>query len=123
MASNKALDNESGDIYLLNGQRARVYGVDQTRQLIANRLKHFYGDWFLKKSSGVTYFQDIFTRPINLPRAELILIQVINETAGVSDITSFAINFDSSSRLMLVDFSVVTVQGEEITESGVVINE
>jgi hypothetical protein len=123
MATNTALDSARYDIHLINGQRARVTGAAQVRQLVISRLKHFSGSWFLNTSSGIPYFQDIFVRPINLPRAELLLIQEINETVGVSELLSFNIVYDRKTRHLLVGFEAVTdIAGETITVNEVGIN-
>ncbi len=114
-----ALQSENGtppDIYFDDsGNLAIVTNSQAVSQHINQRLKTFEGEWFLDKSAGVTWLSDVLGDKYDPVIAETLTKTEILETDGVTDIESFSVRFDRSSRgLKSYDISVNTEYEERI---------
>lgn len=107
MSNNYAL-NSSNDIFLTNGRIQRVSEGAQVLQNVRCRLLTYLGEWFLNTQVGVPYFQEIFTKPANLARAESVIKRTILRTTGVEQIISFQLNFNRTTRRLSVEFEAAT---------------
>ena len=108
-------EGESNDIVIDNTSFAFVYDDDKILQAVKNRLKVFKGEWFLNLDSGVPYYQEIFTKPVNVGNVESILKQTVLETDGVQLLTFFETSFDGTSRDFKSQISFITENNTEIT--------
>lgn len=96
-----------------------VTGTEATAQALTTRLKLFLGEFFLDKNDGVDYFGSILTKPFNLGKAELILKERILETDGIKELVSFEALFDSETRRLTINFTVIDEYGNEITNEDI----
>lgn len=88
-----------------------VDDIDSTAQRLKVRLKFFFTEWFLDRSSGVPYLQDILEKGPDMQLVENIFKTVILETPRVLQLTSFSLDYDNFSRRLIVTFSVLTDDG------------
>ena len=114
----KAL-NSNNDIYVLNGRFAVVEEGAQTVQHLRTRLQFFNGEWFLKTTEGVPYFQQILKKPFDMAKVETILKSEILNTPDIERLTRFESSFDGDTRKLTINFDAETTFG--IIE-GVTIN-
>ena len=105
-----ALDSEN-QLMFENGTFRIVADGAELLQNLRCRLLSYEGEYFLDRTSGVPYFQQIFKKPLDLSNAESILKQVILETDGVESIIKFAVSFNSSIRKLAIEFSIETIYG------------
>lgn len=107
----KAIDS-SNDILLQNGKIAMTKDGAEVMQSVLCRLRTFKGEWFLDTSAGMPWYQEVFTRPANLPSIEARIKAEILNTDGVEKLTKFSTSLDRTLRRLTVSFEAVTSYGE-----------
>lgn len=103
--------DENNDLAIENNNLVLIDGSDLVKQLIIQRLKTFLGEWFLDKSVGIPYFQDIL---IKNPNANVVTTLIKNEilkAEGVIELDSFSTDFNDGARQLSISFSVRTEDG------------
>lgn len=105
------LDTVNTDIVLENGDLALIEDSDAVAQHIRQRLKTFYGEWFLDTSVGVPYYQDILRKNPNPDVVEQLLRNEILGTPGVIELMKFEMDFQNGARTLDVSFEARTVDG------------
>lgn len=117
----KALD-ANNDIFLQDGQIHRISEAPETIQQIRSRLLFYLGEWFLDATGGVDYFGIVFVKPVNLSLIESELKSTIINTDGVLELNEFELDYDSTTRKLIVDFEAETIFGtinvNEVTING-----
>lgn len=102
-----------GDIMVEDGDL--VVTTDQTvaiAQDIVQRLKTFFGEWFLDNSIGVPYFQQILVKNPDFGKIDALLQDTILATPGVIQLNSFQSTLSATLRQLQVTFSAQTTQGQ-----------
>lgn len=101
--SDLALDPETGDLLIVQGDAVIVRGADATGQDWSLRLGQFKGEWPLDRRVGIDYQGLILTSPPP-PKALLhsIFERVTLETAGIKAVQSLEFAFDRSTRELTV---------------------
>ena len=102
---------DSGDIEITNNNIDLVLGQEEVRQRLLQRLRTFLGEWFLDKSIGVPYFQDILVKNPNLNLVDAILKVEITETPGVLELLEYDSSLNKSTRQFSVTFTARTISG------------
>lgn len=92
---------------------AMVYDAEAVAQHARQRLKTFFGEWFLDTEAGVRWLQDILGHRENLVLAEALMKGEVLDTAGVTGINEFAIKFDRATRGVLVNKCDVATELDE----------
>jgi hypothetical protein len=92
----------SSDLLIEHNQLVLCEGSEEITQLVAQRLKTFYGEWFLNNSIGIPYFQKILEKNPNPATIEAIFTKEIIDTDGVLEITSMDLDIDNSLRSLAV---------------------
>ena len=114
MAGNLALDSNN-DI-LVGRSISRISGADYTAQLIKNRLTTNLGSWVHDTSLGIPWTSYIFEKGAQSGVTQGILKTTIEETNGVSTVTSIEVTADNRNRKLNVAFEAtsgdVTISGE-----------
>jgi hypothetical protein len=103
--------NSHNDIFIKDGRFAVTDEAAEVLQHVRTRLLFYLEEWFLDLNSGTPWFQNIFTRPLDLAEAESIIKSRILNTPGVLKLTSFVFNFDSNTRQGDIVFSAETTYG------------
>lgn len=108
----RALDSNNDIIIGADGSLKLVSDGAEVVQHIRSRLQFFKGEWFLDTNAGVPYFEEIFTKPVNLANIESIFKTKILETPGVSKLTEFTMDYESgANRELVIRFSAETIYG------------
>ena len=111
MARGRAL-NADGDIYLDGNSIALVSDADEVAQHVSTRLRFFLNSWFLDRSAGTPWFEEIFVKPVNLANVESILKARVLGTDGVQSLERFAMTYDGQTRKLSVAMDATTIYGD-----------
>jgi len=102
----------NGEIAIENGELVFVTGQEELTQFIGQKLKTFFGEWFLDLRLGIPYFEVIFQKQPDPAVIDAVYINEITDTPGVTSLREFDANLNKTSRTMSVDFQADTVDGE-----------
>lgn len=117
MSLDLKLDVVTHDLLVVNYDLVITDDIQQLMQNLKIRLLFFLGEWFLDITRGVPYYEEILIKNPNQSRVESILKQQILNTKNVKEMLEFNLNYDASTRLLNVTFSVDTDFGIlELTE-------
>lgn len=88
---------------------------DEIAQRLMQRLRFFFGEWFLDVSAGVPWFQIIFEKSTSPDIIEGILKETIIGTEGVVTLDRWVpLEYDPKTRLVQVVFDVTTINGNNL---------
>tara|TARA_R110002012_G_scaffold265589_2_gene449002 strand:+ start:256 stop:612 length:357 start_codon:yes stop_codon:yes gene_type:complete len=102
---------ENNDLIIENNELVMIDGSDLVKQLLLQRLKSFRGEWFLDSSLGLPYFQDILKKETSINTVSNIFKDQILGTPGVLELEEFNLDFTESTRQLIVNFVVRTLEG------------
>lgn len=107
------------DLYLdESGSLAVVRNTEAVGQHVRQRLMTYLGEWFLDRFVGVPWIRDIVGHGYDPVMAESVLKAEILDTDGVTEINSFSVRFDNSTRgLAAYDIDVMTDYDQEASVS------
>ncbi len=113
------LDND-GDFDLTAFQMTVVRGVDAIAQRLLIRLRTVRGEYFLDRTRGVPYYEDVFGKENLRNRQALnaVFVDAILSTPGVAKLPEFELNI-SPERELSVDFKAIADDGSPIEISEV----
>ena len=94
----------NGDIDITNGEVSLTMEIDGIVQHLKQRLRFFYGEWFLDKTKGVPYIQQILKKNPEPVIVDLILKRAILETPGVLELLEFSIEIINAFRELKLEF-------------------
>tara|TARA_R110000744_G_scaffold20470_1_gene53727 strand:- start:2604 stop:2969 length:366 start_codon:yes stop_codon:yes gene_type:complete len=107
----RALDSNN-DLLIKAGNFQIVEDGEEVVQHVRTRLQFYLEEWFLDLKSGTPYFQQIFTKPINLANIESIFKSKILNTPEVDRLIEFSMSYEGESkRKLTVSFSAETIFG------------
>jgi hypothetical protein len=112
------LDPFTHDLLITNFDLSTVDDVDQITQNLGIRLRFFLGEWFLNIGVGVPFYQSIFVKSPNQINVESAIKNEIINTIGISEILSFASQYDNRSRQFALQFSALSDAGPVIIEQS-----
>lgn len=112
------VETEMGDLALHEGNLILSSSVGVIAQRIKNRFNFFLGEWFLDRSLGVPYFQDILTKRPNIPVIRQIFRQVVITTPGMSDVLEFDMSYNAVTRSLDYSWVGQLTTGETIGGSS-----
>lgn len=90
---------------------------EYVRQKLYLKLSIFKGEYFLKKSEGLPYFEDILIKNPDLRYVEDLIKTKIFEIPEIEAITSFTLDLNSSTRVMTINFTATLETGDTATLS------
>jgi len=103
------------DFDVSSGNLAIVTGLDSLVQRIRTRLKTFSEECFLDKSLGVPYFQQVFkNKDPRVSALNAAFGDAILSVEGVQRILEINYSLDSATRVLTVNFSVLSQSGDSI---------
>ena len=111
-----ALDPTTHDLQIQNFDLVLINDIDQIAQNLNIRLRFFVGEWFLDTLVGIPYYQYFFIKNPNQIQVDTFLKDEILNTDGVTNLTSYASDYDGSTRQYSVEFTAVTVSGDVAIE-------
>lgn len=109
--------NDDGDVDTSNNRFSLTqHNSDEEIALrLMQRLKFFFGEWFLDVSAGVPWFQIIFEKSTSPDIIEGILKDTIIGTEGVITLDRWVpLDYDPKTRLVKVVFDVTTINGNTL---------
>lgn len=112
-----AIDASTNDIFLdATGNLATVTDAEAVGQHAKQRLGTFAGEWFLDNAAGVPWLSQILGKGYDPALAEAVVKAEILDTDGVTEITSFSVSFDKTSRGVTInEVEVGTVYDETVS--------
>jgi len=111
----------SGDYDISSGKRVLITSDDEIIKRLRFRIKRFFGEWFLDNTKGIDYLNQFLIKNPNLLQCELTLRNEISQTEGISKIISLKITPLRTQRTMKVNFTVETINANEITIEDTII--
>lgn len=104
------IDQDTNDLTVGPDNNLRLaMSVEAVGQHVRQRLKTFYGEWFLNTEVGVPWLDRILGRRYDPALAEAVVKAEILNTPGVVEITSFSVSFvDDPRRLQIKDVEILT---------------
>lgn len=110
-----AADPNFGDLETTaQNQLVLVRGQEEIRQHSAQRLRTFFGEWFLDLFIGIPYLQEIFEKGVDLNNLDSIFINEILQTPGIVRLLEFDLDIpDLGSRKLEVDYAAQTNESLE----------
>lgn len=104
------IDFDTGDLYFDgDGNLVTVTGARAVQEHAVQRVKTFEGEWFLDITAGLPWWQRILGQQFDEALAEAIVKAEVFGTQGVTEITSFSVNFDRMARVINIrDITVAT---------------
>lgn len=112
-----AIDASTNDLYLDSiGNLALVYDAEAVGQHAKQRLGTFQGEWVYDTTAGVPWLSQILGKGYDPALAEAVVKAEILDTDGVTEITSFSVSFDKTSRGVTInEVEVGTVYDETVS--------
>lgn len=109
------LNKESWDIELSGQDMAFTSDSEAIQQHLEQRLKTFYQEWFLDRRVGVPYFQQVLVKSPDPIVLDSVFKAVIVNTPGVTELLSFALETNRSTRELRLSFKAAITNDETIT--------
>ena len=81
--------DSSGDIEESNGDLSLTTGTDSIDQFLRQKLRTFFGEWFLDNRVGLPYFQQIFQKDFDIDIIDSAFKREILTTNGVLELLEF----------------------------------
>lgn len=108
------------DLHLASdGNIAVVRDAEAVGQHVRQRLKTFFGEWFMDTDAGVEWLTEILGNDYDPAKAEAVIKAEILATHGVREITGFSVRFNRTTReLAAYDVAVLTDYDEIIEVSA-----
>ena len=103
--------NTESDLLLTANSLTLTTGREAIRQHIQTTLRLFQGEWFLDTTAGVPWYQDILVKGPSFAVVSAVLRNAILDVEGVLLLVTFDMDFVASTRLMTLEFSVETTEG------------
>lgn len=109
MAGNLLLDSNH-DIIIGRGA-TRVGGAEEVAQIVKCRLLTVFGEWKHDPTTGLPWFEGIFTKTVRTADIEAAIANIIRSTPGVQQLISINIDADFREREVRVSFIAISDYG------------
>lgn len=109
--SDLAIDINTGDLILEDGDINLNSGLEAIRQNLQARLSFFLGEWFLDVDSGVPYYQDVLKKNPDPVVLDGVFKDAILGTPGVLGLEEFDMQLDTSLRQLKLIFKARSTDG------------
>lgn len=106
-----AMDINTNDIVLQNGDILMIDNAERCAQQIAITLRFWLGEWFLNTTEGVPYLEYILVKQPNMAHIRQVLTEQIQSVEGVKSVTDMELTFDQRERHLLVEYTADTDYG------------
>ena len=106
-----------------HGEKDFTKDIESIKQAIKTRLLFLYGEWWEDGAKGFPLFQSVLGKrgtESNLRTAELLILETIKNTPGVTGATEIKVDFDSVKRRFSYGAKVQTVYSQTIFAEGVI---
>ena len=113
-----ALEKSTHDLVISAGDATLVEGGNWVQQSIKQNLLTMLGEWFLDRTIGLPWFDELLAKGTEPNRIRQLLIREIVGTKGVERLSRLTLDVDASTRRATVDFEAMA-QGQVITGTEV----
>jgi hypothetical protein len=112
-----AINQATNDLHFTaGGDLVVVTDAEAVGQHARQRLSAFEGEWFLDKTVGVPWLSQILGKRYDPALAEAVTKACLLGTDGVTEITSFSVQFGRATRGLLIrSIDVLTDYDEEVS--------
>jgi hypothetical protein len=111
MAYDLAMNVQTGDLVVQNGDLMIVSNGERVAQQVLITLREWLGEWFLKTSDGVPYLEYILVKNPNEAHVRQILSEAIQSVEGVKGVTELEFAFNRILRTLTVSYEIATDYG------------
>ena len=111
MAYDLAMNVQTGDLVVQNGDLMIVSNGERVAQQVLITLREWLGEWFLKTSDGVPYLEYILVKNPNEAHVRQILTEAIENVEGVKKVTELEFVFNRILRTLTVSYEIATDYG------------
>lgn len=111
MAYDLAMNVQTGDLVVRNGDLMIVSNGERVAQQVLITLREWLGEWFLKTSDGVPYLEYILVKNPNEAHVRQILTEAIENVDGVKKVTELEFVFNRILRTLTVSYEIATDYG------------
>jgi hypothetical protein len=109
--------NNAWDLDIANANFSFVDKVDYTAQSIRQNLNFFYGEFFLDNTLGFPILQQVLVKNPNLNIIRIRIIETITKEDYVKELTNLNFQIDSENRKLIISFSAICMNDEEINDT------
>lgn len=111
MAYDLAMNVQTGDLVVQNGDLMIVNNGERVAQQVLITLREWLGEWFLNTSDGVPYLEYILVKNPNENHIRQILTEAIESVDGVTKVTELEFAFNRILRTLSVSYEIDTDYG------------
>lgn len=111
MAYDLAMNVQTGDLVVQNGDLMIVNNGKRVAQQVLITLREWLGEWFLKTSDGVPYLEYILVKNPNEAHVRQVLSEAIQSVEGVKGVTELEFAFNRILRTLTVSYEIDTDYG------------
>lgn len=111
MAYDLAMNVQTGDLVVRNGDLMIVNNGERVAQQVLITLREWLGEWFLKTSDGIPYLEYILVKNPNEAHVRQILTEAIENVEGVKKVTELEFVFNRILRTLTVSYEIATDYG------------
>lgn len=111
MAYDLAMNVQTGDLVVRNGDLMIVNNGERVAQQALITLREWLGEWFLKTSDGVPYLEYILVKNPNEAHIRQVLSEAIQSVEGVKGVTELEFAFNRILRTLTVSYEIDTDYG------------
>ena len=111
MAYDLAMNVQTGDLVVRNGDLIIVNSGERVAQQVLITLREWLGEWFLKTSDGVPYLEYILVKNPNEAHVRQVLSEAIQSVEGVKGVTELEFAFNRILRTLTVSYEIDTDYG------------
>lgn len=105
------LNETTWDLSITGQDIDYVTGVDGIKQHLRQRHGLFRGEYPYDLTRGIPYNDEFFKKKFNPIIIDTILKSMIIDTPGVIELTKFKLDFNRSTRELLLDYKVTCIDG------------
>lgn len=103
--------DDNGDIDTTNNEVTLTSGLEATEQRLRQRLNLFFQEWFLDRTRGIPYIQQIFVkRPVPAVVDTIFKTEILRDPA-VLELQQFELDLDTATRILTLTFRALTDDG------------
>ena len=103
--------DDNGEWDVVGGDLNLIEGPDEISQIASQRLRFFFGEWFLDTSRGIPYFEEILKKRVNASRIDGEFIEQLTNVPGVTLVEQYDAVFDPGARTLTVTAQLQTIDG------------
>jgi hypothetical protein len=111
-----SLDLITDDLLIINNDLSftsdiQPAGTNNVLQDILQRMRFFYGEWFLDNTEGVQYYEQILVKNPDISKIDVIFIELILSTRGIDSLDDYSFSPNFEKRKLGIKFKATSTNG------------